>query len=104
MIKLSTGVEISEDTVIASLKKCGIKVEPEQPPKILLYGTTKGNDNDVYLKVYQKRDTVEVDSVTKDGQWRKYICTFGTKGLCLHTSADRAGFPVESGSLKIKLV
>ncbi len=29
MIKLSTGVEISEDTVISALKKAGINVEPK---------------------------------------------------------------------------
>lgn len=29
MIKLSTGVEISEDTVISALKKAGISVEPK---------------------------------------------------------------------------
>jgi len=29
MIKLSTGVELSEDTVISALKKAGISVEPK---------------------------------------------------------------------------
>ena len=29
MIKLSTGVELSEDTVVSALKKVGINVEPE---------------------------------------------------------------------------
>lgn len=29
MIKLSTGVEISEDTVVSALKKAGISVEPK---------------------------------------------------------------------------
>lgn len=103
MIKLSNGVEISEDTVIASLKRCGIKVEPEQPPKVLLYGTTKGTDNDVYLKVYQMGDAVKVESVTKNGQWRKYICSFFTRGLRLNTSAEDAGFPVEGRMKKIKI-
>jgi len=64
MIKLSNGVEISEDTVVSALKKCGIEVEPEQPPRVLLYGKTKGTDNDVYLKIYQQSNTVCIDSVT----------------------------------------
>lgn len=29
MIKLSTGIEISEDTIISALKKAGISVEPK---------------------------------------------------------------------------
>ena len=104
MIKLSNGVEISEDTVVASLKKCGIKVEPEQPPKVLLYGTTKGNDNDIYLKVSQYGNSVIAESVTKDGSWRKTICEFSTRGLQLFTSADKAGFPTDGGLQKIKLI
>lgn len=31
MIKLSTGVEISEDTIISALKKAGINTEPPEP-------------------------------------------------------------------------
>lgn len=103
MIKLSNGVELSEDTVVSALKKSGIKVEPERPPRVLLYGTTKGNDNDVYLRVYQCGDKVKIESVTKNGSWRKTICHFSTKGLMLFTSADNAGFPVEDGKNTIKV-
>jgi len=103
MIRLSTGVEISEDTVVSALKKCGIKVEPEQPSRVLLYGATEGTDNDVYLKVYQMGDTAKIESVTKDGRWRKYICSFSTKGLRLNTSAEDAGFPVDGTCKKIKI-
>lgn len=104
MIELSNGVKISEDTVVSALKKAGIKVEPLEP-KVLLYGTTKGTDDDIYLKFIQLGCSVEIDSVTKDGSWRKHICVFRVDGLRLHTSANGAGFPVtDDYNRKIKLV
>lgn len=38
MIKLSNGVEISEDTVVAALKAAGINIEPVKPEHIFEVG------------------------------------------------------------------
>lgn len=38
MIKLSTGTEVSEDTVVSALKKAGINVEPPKPKHIFQAG------------------------------------------------------------------
>lgn len=102
MIKLSNGVEISEDTVVSALKKAGIKVEPRES-SVLLYGKIEGHQDDVYLEFNQVGSTVKVESVTKDGKWRKNICLFTAKGLMLNESADNAGFPVEGRDNTIKL-
>lgn len=44
MIKLSNGVEISENTVVSALKKAGISVEPKPKKHIFSAGDMAKND------------------------------------------------------------
>jgi len=45
MMKLSNGVEISEDTVVSALKKVGINVEPSKPKHIFKAGDMAKSGN-----------------------------------------------------------
>lgn len=58
MIKLSSGVELSEDTVVAALKKAGISVEPKH--------------------VFEAGDVAYFDGVETDPNWRLIANVGGT--------------------------
>lgn len=45
MIKLSNGVELSENTIVAALEKAGINVEPVKPKHIFKPGDVAKRDN-----------------------------------------------------------
>lgn len=45
MIKLSNGVEVSEDAVVSALNKAGINVEPPKPKYIFKAGDVARNEN-----------------------------------------------------------
>lgn len=71
MIKLSSGVEISEETVVAALKKVGIETEPSKPKHIFEAGdvaTTKYENWRFVIRIDGK-----IQSVNKYG----FSCSTG---------------------------
>ena len=71
MIKLGNGVEISEDTVVAALKKAGIETKPPESKHIFGAGDVAKNE---------------------DGEWRFIVYVNGKL-----YSVDRGGYSLSEG-------
>lgn len=70
---------------------------------IKIFGESKQKEQDIYLKFeVDGDDGVNVDVVTKEGDWIRTLMYFTPKGLILCTSAEEAGFPTtKQGRIKI---
>ena len=73
LIKLSNGVEISEDTIVAALEKAGIETKPPEPKHIFEAG-------DVAITEYAEwRFIVRVDGKTYSVNKNGLRCSTGQK-------------------------
>jgi len=84
MIKLSSGVELSEDTVVAALKKAGISVEPRRSPTA-----------SVPKHIFKAGDVAYYGGIESLGNWR-FIVSAGGKLYAIGSN----GLPTGSYSQK----
>jgi len=93
MIKLSNGVELSEDTVVSALKKSGIKVEPEH---IFRHGEIVENrygDKRILVRVNGKLQSIDKNGYCmgdeQNGIDQKHCQDYGYK--CIGKLKDMIG-------------
>lgn len=70
---------------------------------IKIFGESEPETQDIYLKLEPDGDDgINVDVVTKEGDWVRTLLYFTPKGLILCTGAEEAGFPVtKQGRIKV---
>jgi len=66
LIKLSNGVEISEDTIVAALEKAGIETKPPEPKHIFEAGDVAKSEGEWRIIIKVKG---ELQSFTTDGYY-----------------------------------
>lgn len=66
MIKLSNGVEVSEDTVVSALKKAGISVEPKH---VFEAGDVAISDTYDEVRIIVKGGDGTLNAVNINGYW-----------------------------------
>jgi hypothetical protein len=104
MIKLSTGVEISEDTVISALKKAGISVEPKPAPKKVRLYEEGCEGDDIFLKVVNDICRgVDVSIVDSNGVHKLWLLKIKPDGILRYSTGKDTGFEVDK-NLQIKLL
>ena len=68
---------------------------------IKIFGKSK-EGQDIYLKLEVDNEEVEIDVVTKEGDWIRTLMYFTPKGVVLCTGADLSGFPTtKQGRIKV---
>ena len=102
MFKLSSGVEVSEDTVISALSKAGIAVKPE-PKKVRVYKQATGL-NGVFLKVVDSiASGVDISIVDNEGRHKKHLCQITPEGLYRYYGIKDYGIEADkSGRMKLE--
>lgn len=78
LIKLSNGVEISEDTIVAALQKAGIETNLSEPQHIFEAGDVAKKLNSIFHNNW--RFIV---------RFREELHSFDSKGLYMSTGQDR---------------
>lgn len=91
--------EFSEQTVKAALAVYMLVEKPK--PVIRIFGD-EGVEQDIYLRLENDADEIDVVVVDKDGNWQRTLCWFDTKGLHICDNAEDVGFPTdERGCIKV---